>query len=149
MGVEFQVSRYVVEERTFIVRDLDMERVAQKKVEQRARKLPAMQQEVFRRLTDVLGSVIVWDRLDRHVMEALTSASPKKKAGNIYLLQEDINTILNRIEKWVRRNRDFSDEKVREFAVNIYRSSKSICRMFDQNATCWKKGAEEAVAANV
>jgi hypothetical protein len=149
MGLELQASKYIVGERTFIVRDLDMERVATKKVEQRAKKLPANKQEVFRRLTDVLGSVILWERFNRHVNDALTSTTPLKRGGNIYDLEEDINKVLNRIEKWVRRNREFSDEKVKEFAINIYRSSKSICRMFDQNATCWKKGAEEAVAANV
>ena len=149
MGVEFQVHRYIVEERIFIVRDLEMERVAQKKVAQRAKNLSPSQQKVFGLLTDALGSAILWDRLDRHVMDALTSAKPMKKAGNIYKLQEDINKVLNRAENWVRKNQSFSDEEVKAFAVKIFRSSKSICGIFDKNATCWRRGAEQLVAANV
>lgn len=149
MGIEMQITRYVVHEKTFIVRDLDMERVAQKKVEKRASKLPPEKREIFLRISEALGAAVIWERLNSHVFEALSSANPMTKAGNIYQLHEDINRVLNRIEKWVRRNSTFSEEKVKEFAANIHRSSKSICRLFDQNATCWKKRSEAVVLEHV
>jgi hypothetical protein len=149
MQMEATSHRYIVREKTFIVNDLDMERVAQKKVGRHLQKLNPDQQEAFARVARAIVSVIIWKRFNQHVLDALTSVNPMGRSGNIYQLQQDINKILRRTERWVSRKKTFSDAEVREFAVNIYRSSKSICRIFDRQATCWEQEAESKVSANV
>lgn len=149
MYAEAKLSRYTLEHKTFIIKDLDMERAAQKKVGRRIKNMNPKQREVFTRVTQALGSVVIWKRFNKYVSDAVTTTNPRRMHGNIYDMLRDINTIINRTEKWVRNKKTFTESEINEYTINILRGAKSICRVFDRNATCWEREAEKKVIQHV
>jgi len=135
-GGEMQ-RRFIVKGKTYIVDDLDMERVAAKKVQRIEKRLPPAKKEIFHEIMQKIGSVIIWSKFSEHVEAALREEIPLKKRGNYYDLMEGLNKIAKRTERWLQRNQTFTKEKIEEHVIIQIKLSRSICRIFDTNATCW------------
>lgn len=143
------MKRYVNEGKTYIVPNLDMERDASKKAQRRLDKLDGQRREVFLRIWDGIRLSIDWDRFSGYVETSLKSVVPNKRPLNIYDLGRRLNRLIAKVDNWVRRNSVFSNEKVLEFALQVLKIGRSICRRLDPNATCWKNNSKEIVEDHV
>lgn len=131
------MAEYKLGDKTFFVDEVDMHRVASKKIDKAAQKLPAEKREQFLKVFEILEELILWERFTAHVEDSLQSPSPSTKRGNIYDLQEGINKLAKKVSNWVLRNQNIDDKKVREYVVQLVGPARSICRYLDANATCW------------
>ncbi|MEJ1157477.1 hypothetical protein [Prosthecomicrobium sp. N25] len=140
--------RYAKDDKVYIVEHLDMARLVSAKIDRIAAKLTDTKRQVFLRIARALSAAVRWNLLTDHVTSALTGPEPLLLRGNIYDLQGNFNAILRRAERWVRRNSEFGEEKVRDFALDLLKASRSFCRVFDRAATCWKSDSETIVTQN-
>lgn len=141
--------RFVVRGKVYYLQDLDMQRVAAKKSQKYLVRLPEDKRHAFETILGAISEALKWEELNAHVERAILQGKPQLIRGNIYDLQEQINTILRRVDRWVRRNQTFTQDKMREFVVAIYKSARSICRIFDRTATCWENESSRIVIAYV
>ena len=142
-------KRYNHQGKTYFLDDLDMKRVAYKKTQKFLDKLPPEKREVFEKIWNAISSALKWENFSAHVENALLKDRPYLVRGNMYDLLEQINKIIRRIDGWVRRNIKYTKNKVQEFAIQLHKAARSICRVFDENATCWLPQSEKIVADNV
>ena len=125
--------------RKFVIDELDMRRLASRKAARATRKMSPEQAAAYLKLVDLFERAIIWERFTAHVADALDYTNPLAARFNIYDLNRRLNRVLADIQRWVWRNRTFSEEKIKEFAAQVMPAAKSVCTVFDRAASCWRK----------
>ncbi len=124
------------------IANYNIKREIQKRAERAAKRVPLIADDAARELFLDLVAEVAGDLNEGQVVQELTDHFAQTKAKGKTPSLTNINTSVNRVFRkainWSKRNSNASEVKKAEFTAQIKVAARSCCRMFDQQATCWK-----------
>ena len=117
------------------VKRLDMERYTAHKVDQFTKNLGIDKKEFAQTIFHHVSDMVKWSKFNDHVLFSLEHDKPLRISKNIYELQRDIKAIVKKTVNRIRQSDIKKSEK--ELILETALIGRSLCRLIDDNATCW------------
>jgi hypothetical protein len=120
----------------------DIRREIQKRADRRAKGFPLKEnfisQQLFLSLVRTLTEDLIEGEVVRELNRHLEEASNEGKAPSLTYINTSVNKIFKKVQNWSVRNPYAEDLEKSEFSIQIKKISRSFCRKFDRQASCWR-----------